>query len=157
VGELRALGAKIVDVPWRDDTLDALKLARDFVATENGVAAMRLAWTHRCVGEADVYFVSNQQERARELELSLRVNGRTPEIWDPVTGEIVKARTWKIVEERTVLPMPLHAAESVFVVFREKTADTEANAVAFARGALSVEGGTRREGGTGVGGGVSRE
>ena len=127
VGELKRLGAKVIDAPWTEETLDALKIARDFIATENGTAAERVAWTHRRVEDAEVYFASNQEERARVLELSLRVNGRVPEIWDPVTGEITKARTWRSENGRTVLIVALEAAESVLVVFREKTTETVVN------------------------------
>jgi hypothetical protein len=127
VGELKRLGAKVIDAPWTEETLDALKIARDFVAMENGAAAERVAWTHRRVEDAEVYFVSNQEERARVLELSLRVSGRVPEIWHPVTGEMTKARAWWIESGRTVLAVELAAAESAFVVFREKATETVAN------------------------------
>jgi hypothetical protein len=127
VAELRALGAKIIDATWTEETLDSLKIARDFVATESGAPAERVAWTHRLMPEGEVYFVSNQQERARELELSLRVSGCVPEIWDPVTGEMMKVRTWKRDGARTVLSVSLEPAESVFVVFREKTTESAAS------------------------------
>jgi hypothetical protein len=125
VAELRKLGAKIIDAPWRNETLDALKLTRDLIAMEKDETAERVAWTHRRVEDVEVYFVSNQEERARVLELSLRVSGRVPEIWNTVTGEMAKARAWRIENGRTVLALDLAAAESAFVVFREDTALTE--------------------------------
>jgi hypothetical protein len=129
VAELRKLGARVIDAPWTEEALDGLKIARDFIATENGSAADRVAWTHRRVENVEVYFVSNQEERARVLELSLRVSGRVPEIWNTVTGEIAKARAWRSENGRTVLALELAAAESVFVVFREGTALTEQRAL----------------------------
>ncbi|ATC63355.1 DNA-binding protein [Nibricoccus aquaticus] len=121
VGELKKLGAKIIDAPWTEETLDSLKIARDFVAMEKGEEADKVAWTHRRVEDVEVYFVSNQLERTRSLEFSLRVDGSVPEIWNTVTGEIIEARSWWREKGRTVLPLELAAAESVFVVFREKT------------------------------------
>lgn len=128
VAELRALGAKIIDAPWTEETLDALGIPRDFVATENGAPAERVAWTHRSVDGAEVYFVSNQLERARTLELSLRVEGRVPEMWNPVIGDSVAARTWRSEKGRTILPVELAAAESVFVVFRQPASAAAASA-----------------------------
>ncbi len=122
VVELKKLGAKIIDAPWTAATLDSLKIARDFIATEKGEEADKVAWTHRREGEADVYFISNQLERTRSFEFSLRADGRVPEIWNPATGEMRKAGTWKLEKGRTVFPLQLEAAESVFVVLREKTA-----------------------------------
>ncbi|MGC4074105.1 MAG: glycosyl hydrolase [Nibricoccus sp.] len=126
VAELKKLGAKLIDVAWKEETLDGLKLPRDFAAIENGAMAERVAWTHRTTSEGDVYFISNQQELGRTLEFSLRVIGRVPEIWNPITGEMAKARTWKVDGGRTVLPLEMAPAESVFVVFREKTTETAA-------------------------------
>lgn len=106
--------------PVWDDDLTAYGMERDFFALEDdGSLARRLAWTHRRSEDLDVYFISNQTGEKRSLEVSLRASGRVPELWDAVTGERRVARTWKIEDGRTVLPLRLDAEGSIFVVMRE--------------------------------------
>ena len=78
-------------------------------------------WIHRRTGEADLYFVTNQQDRAEDLEVRFRVDGRAPELWHPETGEIEPAG-YLIDDGRTTVPLGLEPHESVFVVFRQDAA-----------------------------------
>jgi predicted GH43/DUF377 family glycosyl hydrolase len=122
VDGLIAAGAKVQRGVFQEETLDSLKLARDFTATEgNGSRAEGIAWTHRRLDEGEIYFVSNQRAEVRELALSLRVAGRVPEFWDALTGEIKRANEWSTENGRTLLPVRLEANGSVFVVLREPT------------------------------------
>ncbi|WP_431210763.1 glycosylhydrolase-like jelly roll fold domain-containing protein [Puia sp. P3] len=50
----------------------------------------------------------------------MRVAGRQPEIWDPVTGEIGNATGWKVSGGRTSVPVKLGVSGSEFLVFRKK-------------------------------------
>jgi hypothetical protein len=98
------------------------------VATELGAGqdpadVRRIAWTHRATDGADVYFISNQVNSPRDVEISLRASGRAPEIWDPVTCDIRGAGTWRIESGRTILPLRLPPCGSVFVVLRKPTGD----------------------------------
>jgi hypothetical protein len=112
---------RVIQGPYRGDSFAALGIEPDLVATEGGRRTDGLAWTHREEAAADVYFLSNQRERARELELSLRATGRWPELWDAVTGEMRRAGTWRIEGGRTWLPVRLPAHGSTFLVLREAT------------------------------------
>jgi hypothetical protein len=123
VAELKKLGAKIIDAPWNEETLESLGMARDFVARENGAAAERVAWTHRRTEMADVYFVSNQQETARALTLALRAVGGAVEIWNPVTGEMNRGDFQRTDDGRIEVSVALAAAESAFVVVRREAHD----------------------------------
>jgi hypothetical protein len=106
--------------PYVDESFDRLGIPRDAIATTpSGPRARGIAWTHRTAPEFDIYFISNQLDSARTINLSLRVAGRRPELWDAVTGEIRPATDWKLEDGRTVLPLPLDRNGSVFVVFRE--------------------------------------
>jgi hypothetical protein len=125
----RSLGlGRVVAGPWQDASFSSIGIEPDCVATELGANqdpadVRRIAWTHREDGEADVYFISNQDNLPRDLEISLRVSGRVPEIWDPVTRDIRTAGTWRIEAGRTVLPLRLPPCGSVFVVLRTPTGD----------------------------------
>ncbi|MBF9141046.1 glycosyl hydrolase [Hymenobacter properus] len=115
-----AAKGRVLREPYQADSFDALGFTRDVVAsTTSGQRARGIAWTHRTDTQFDLYFISNQLDSARTINLSLRVAGRQPELWDAVTGEIRPATDWKIENGRTLLPLHLDRNGSVFVVFRE--------------------------------------
>ncbi|TDH27499.1 DNA-binding protein [Segetibacter sp. 3557_3] len=97
----------------------AMGIAKDFIATQADTIVTGLAWTHRFAPGVDIYFISNQDSVSKLVNLSLRVSGRKPEIFDPVSGDIYEAGSWKIANGRTSLPVKLEANGSLFVVFRE--------------------------------------
>lgn len=111
--ELTKAGATIIT------KLDALHLAPDVIAP------VGIVWTHRCTQEAEIYFISNQQDSTRIINLSLRVSGKVPELWDPLTGETRDAKEWKIEKERTILPLQLAPSGSIFVVLRRNAKATQ--------------------------------
>lgn len=111
---------RLVLLPYTDESFEALGIQQDFIAyDESGQYAPSVGYTHRREQDTDIYFVSNQYESPRHLQLSFRVQGKLPELWNPVSGEIRKASQWECREGRTSLSLELDAAESVFVVFRE--------------------------------------
>ena len=103
----------------RDDVeaaLQALGQAPDFETSEPGAPVQFL---HRRLDDgSDVYFVSNQSDKARALDARFRVSGRKAEIWRAETGAGVAA-SYRIEGERTVVPLDLAANDAVFVVFRQ--------------------------------------
>jgi hypothetical protein len=98
-------------------------------------ASPPLVWNHRRTKEADIYFLSNQLRRPRNVEVAFRTTGRVPELWDPDAGTIRDAGVWRVENDRTIMPIRFGSAGSVFVVFRRaagaadpvaKTAPSEA-------------------------------
>lgn len=109
--------------PYTENSLDKLGIERDILAREDGKPfARNLAWTHHESNEKSFYFISNQESQEREIEISFRVSGYQPEIWDPVTGTYSDATTWSLENGRTIVPLKFEASQSCFVVFRKKTA-----------------------------------
>ncbi|MBF9221234.1 glycosyl hydrolase [Hymenobacter ruricola] len=115
--------------PYRATTFEPIGLAPDVLAnsTASGQRAKGIAWTHRTASDFDIYFISNQLDSARTIDLNLRVAGRRPELWDAVTGEIRPAADWKTDNGRTLLPLRLERNGSMFVVFREPTTQQSAH------------------------------
>jgi hypothetical protein len=74
-------------------------------------------WTHRRGGSWDLYFLSNQSDRALSLEATFRVDGRVPEIWHPDTGRIESLALWREAGGRTVVALDFDPRGSLFVVF----------------------------------------
>ncbi len=112
---------KVITGPFEKDDLSSLSLPRDMQVTENdGQYAKNVSWSHRKDGNVDIYFISNQTNHPRDLRVSLRESGRSPELWDALTGIATSAGDWKQANGRTELPIKLEPSGSVFVVLRNK-------------------------------------
>jgi hypothetical protein len=75
-------------------------------------------YVHRATKDADIYFLSNQDDKPVRLTADFRVAGRRPELWDPIWGRIVPAAAYRIQGNRTTLDLALPPVGSLFVVFR---------------------------------------
>ncbi len=94
-------------------------LKPDFEArTASGRA--KTAYIHRRIGDAEVYFVSNQQYQRVDMDCTFRVSGKMPELWHPDSGRAERAPIYRSAGGRTVVSLQMGPAESVFVVFRRK-------------------------------------
>jgi len=82
-------------------------------------ATGRMAWIHRNVSGADVYFVSNQKTRSQQVECTFRVSGPVPELWNAETRKVGAAPVWSEHDGVTTVPIRFDPAGSVFVVFRK--------------------------------------
>jgi hypothetical protein len=112
----------VLQAPFYEASFDGIGITHDLIIKESSnTQAPGMAWTHRTAPQFDLYFISNQYNRPRTLELSLRVTGRQPELWNPVTGDTLLAKNWRTAAGRTILPVQLEANASVFVVFRKAT------------------------------------
>ena len=65
------------------------------------------------------YFVALPNEQAVSFELSFRVSGKVPEIWNPETGRVSKPSAWSEKGGRTKVRLDFDPFGSAFVVFRE--------------------------------------
>lgn len=77
-----------------------------------------IIYTHRRLGETEIYFVSNQRDRTEEVVATFRAGNRAPEWWDPGTGEIRPLPDFQIQDGRVTLPLRLDPHGSAFLVFR---------------------------------------
>ena len=79
----------------------------------------RLNWIHRREPGTDWFFVALPARNPSELEISFRIVGREPEIWDAETGARRAAAVWREEGGRTVVRVPFDVCGSKFVVFRK--------------------------------------
>ncbi|NJC27582.1 hypothetical protein GGR27_003099 [Lewinella antarctica] len=87
----------------------------DFIGRED------MGYTHRTMADKDIYFFYNREKEAALFECAFRVDGKIPELWNSVNGEITKLGQFKHQDGRTTAWITLEAEESVFVVFRESS------------------------------------
>ncbi|MBQ5619743.1 MAG: DNA-binding protein, partial [Alistipes sp.] len=114
IEELKKGGVVVLEKPYMEEDFAAYGLERDVVVPSD------IAWAHRQskAEGVDIYFLANQREEQRTLTASMRVAGRQPELWNPTTGAITDATSWREEAGRTEVDLSLEAGESIFVVFR---------------------------------------
>ena len=98
VEELRAAGVIIPQLPYREDDFSSFGVERDVLLPAD------VAYTHRSGEEYEIYFVANQVDSLRTFNASFRIAGRTPELWNAVTGTITRPAQGK---KRTAVPKSL--------------------------------------------------
>ncbi len=106
--EVRRLGEELwAGSPTLAEALKAVKLTPDFEGP--------FEYTHRRGGGADIYFVAG----TGKADCTFRVNGKQPELWDPVSGKVDAGVGGQVTEDgRTRVTLDLPPYGSVFVVFR---------------------------------------
>ncbi len=113
------------EIIWGRTLRDILKqrgIGPDFAAySPRSDIQYPLDYIHRRTAEADIYFVSNQQNRWEDVACVFRVSDRVPQLWMPDTGQIRACEFDRDDEGNTRVPLRLAPYGSVFVVFREKT------------------------------------
>ena len=67
--------------------------------------------------------MANQVDSLRTFNASFRIAGRTPELWNAVTGTITRPAQWKELDGRTEVALSLPANGSVFVVFPKESSE----------------------------------
>ncbi|WP_316767226.1 glycosyl hydrolase [Pedobacter frigiditerrae] len=72
---------------------------------------------HRTTKEAEVYFLTNRHNNKAKTEVTFRIKGRRPQLWDAVSGAIMKAPKYESHNEGVSLSLEFDAFQSVFVVF----------------------------------------
>ena len=114
IRELKEAGVAIPDLPYCLPDFAAYKLEKDLIAPAN------IAWAHRTGEMGDVYFVSNQENATRNIELTFRNSTNEPTQWNAVTGEIESIRKFQQTESGTSINLSLAPYESTFIVFSYK-------------------------------------
>lgn len=104
------------------EMLAALKTGPDFDYPDRDL--FTLDYVHYKKGGMDFYFVINTTDQWLSRNLRFRQSNKSPEIWDPVSGNIVKASIFREEEGYITLPLSLAPYESKFVVFKPEDTPT---------------------------------
>ena len=116
IGELVDAGARVVAQRRPVRAPGGMRAARWSAPTD--------ARSPSAPSQTDWYFVAQDNEIDSTFEASFRVTGRTPEIWDAVTGERRSAEVWREENGRTYVTFNFKPSGSAFVMFREKSIGT---------------------------------
>ncbi len=111
------------------DALKTINLSPDFETPSGQTAA--LDYIHRQSADADIYFIRNTQPNALQTTVTLRINGRQPEIFDAVTGEVHQTLLFTpTADHRTSVSLALEPYGSVFLLFRHPAATNNVTSIA---------------------------
>ena len=102
-----------------DKVLTELKAIPDFATNQND--PKNIMYFHKKVGDEDVYFVFNQQNRTLNRELLFRIEGKTPEIWDAENGNITFPAIFSTEQNQLRIPVKFKPFQSLFFVFKNVT------------------------------------
>ena len=113
-GEIRIPENDTIMYPGYDITgniLMKMDLPLDFDANGD------VRYTHRTSANYDIYFVSNRTSDSLSANCVFRSTQGTPELWDPITGDIRTLPAFQENENTTTIPMIFGPHTSYLVVF----------------------------------------
>jgi alpha-L-rhamnosidase len=96
------------------DALKVLKVNEDVIISKT---QNKILYRHR-KSDIDIYWLNNRSDNPTDVEVSFRIIGKTPELWNSQTGESKKI-SYKIENGRTIIPLHLESWDAVFVVFKD--------------------------------------
>ena len=99
------------------EVLTKMRVPVDFAYTSQSENAL-VDFIHRRIGETEIYFVTNRHATALQAECTFRVDGKQPELWDPVTGTQRALPQFESKDGRTSVPLEFEPYGGLFVVFR---------------------------------------
>lgn len=80
----------------------------------------KILYVHRQTADTDIYWLDNRSNESNEAQVSFRVSGKVPLLWNPETGKTSKV-SYKIVEGRTTIPLKFDSWQAYFIVFSGKS------------------------------------
>lgn len=97
------------------EALNMVKVGPDFRAT----GAEDVLFIHRQLRDGDMYFISNQNEKPIQFTGEFRSTGKSPELWDAVSGTTRDLPVYTQTATTTAVPLQLAPLESAFIIFRK--------------------------------------
>lgn len=102
-----------------EDFLNQQNVSPDFI-TENTIENGKLDYVHRTLGNQEFYWINTSSKEKQSVEVSLRISGMKPELWNPINGKISDV-SYSMENERTNVSFDMAPEDAVFIVFRNKT------------------------------------
>ncbi|GAB4046864.1 glycosyl hydrolase [Spirosoma litoris] len=83
-------------------------------------ANSKILYVHRQTNDSDIYWLDNRSENPSEAQISFRVTGKVPQLWNPQTGKLEKV-SYQQRDGRTIIPLTFESWGAYFVVFHDKS------------------------------------
>ena len=98
-------------------------MTADFISEDS---SLPVQFIHLRSAGYDTYFVSNQGDKAISFDGMFRIQGRAPQLWNPLTCEVRYLPEYQALTKATKIPLELQPYESSFIVFRNDAVKTTA-------------------------------
>lgn len=98
--------------------LQHLRTSPDFEYADSGAAIFDYIHTHR--NDLDFYLIRNTTNLWLSRFCLFRQSGKTPEIWEPLSGNIIPISVYKQDGQQVKIPLTLPPYGSLFIVFRKQ-------------------------------------
>jgi hypothetical protein len=102
------------DYSRTSSVLKQMGVDEDFTATGP------VRYGHRRTDLREIYFLSNKSDRQIQVECTFRVSKGQPELWNPLTAEILPLPQYNQENGCTTIPMEFAPYQSFFVIFPRK-------------------------------------
>ena len=119
---------KVIQLPYLENDFASIGIQQDLyfpdvVRSE----AETIAWTHRKSDTEEIYFLANQKEETRKINVSFRTTAKYVALYNPVLDKTTLITNWKIENGRTIIPLLFEANESCFIIFKNETLEQVEN------------------------------
>jgi len=104
------------------EEIDKLNIEPDFRYTEK--EEFVIDYIHYQKDNIDLYFIANTTDEWISNEYTFRQSDKVPELWDPVSGEIITGPHFEREDKYIKIPLRLAPYESQLVVFRDGPASS---------------------------------
>jgi len=98
-----------------DEALNLIKVRPDVKITNSD----SILFIHRQLNKGDIYFLSNQKNVPVEFDAEFRSSGKSPELWDAVSGTARTLPSYTQTDSTTKTSIQLAPLESTFVIFNK--------------------------------------
>lgn len=99
------------------ELFDLIGLSPDFETKKDDP----VLFIHRKQKDGEMYFISNQAEESITINPQFRIEGKEPELWNPLTGTIRSLKAYTMQDGKTIIPMKMEPLESAFIIFRNSS------------------------------------
>ncbi|KQM76585.1 DNA-binding protein [Pedobacter sp. Leaf216] len=128
-----ALGT-VIKAPYYGENFDKIGVKKDIeiydivpIEDVEIQPANNIAYTHRVSEKKEIYFISNQENKDRNLYFSFRVANKVPQVYDAVADKLTDINNWSNEGERTVFTYKIAPNQSLFFLFEKETPKTQFN------------------------------
>jgi hypothetical protein len=104
-----------IEGPYKENSFEKLGVGKDLDFDHNG---HRIAWTHRKLDDADIYFLSNQSAFEEQVELQFGVHNKIMETASFLDGKIYRYFDFSRTQNAEKHSITLSPFESRFIIFR---------------------------------------
>ena len=82
-------------------------------------AKEKILYVHRQTATEDIYWLDNRSDNSNDAEISFRVTGKTPELWNAQTGKTERV-SYQIKDGRTIIPLKFESWDAYFIIFKNR-------------------------------------